>query len=84
MDREVEVIDVEQSNTVCTLRDQLAKLVTAGYADTGLPILRTDDNGRSRMLGFIGSNELEHALSTSSSTYRSVRIAHVLTRYRFF
>lgn len=51
-------------NTVRTLRDQLARLVRAGYADTGFPILNTDTNGQSRMLGFIGANELEHALST--------------------
>jgi hypothetical protein len=53
-------------NTVRTLRDQLARVVRAGYADTGFPILSTDANGKSRMLGFIGANELEHALSTSS------------------
>ncbi|KAI0275532.1 chloride channel [Russula aff. rugulosa BPL654] len=63
-DRDVEVIDVGNSNTVHTLRDQLARLVRAGYADTGFPILETDAaNGKSRMLGFIGGNELEHALS---------------------
>ena len=68
-DRDVEVIDVGNSNTVRTLRDQLAKLVRAGYADTGFPILETDAaNGKSRMLGFIGGNELEHALSTFSSS----------------
>jgi|SRR5712672_106933 len=77
MDRAVGVIDIGRSNTACTLRDQLAKLVAAGYADTGLPILRIDDSGRSRMLGFIGGNELEHALSTSPSA----RVAQVLTWY---
>jgi hypothetical protein len=63
-DRGVEVIDIGSSNTARTLRDQLLKLVRAGYADTGFPILNTDANGKSRMLGFIGGNELEHALST--------------------
>jgi chloride channel 3/4/5 len=62
-DREVDVIDIGHSNTVRTLRDQLARLVRAGYVDTGFPILNTDVNGKSRMLGFIGGNELEHALS---------------------
>jgi chloride channel 3/4/5 len=62
------VIEIGNSNTVRTLRDQLARLVRAGYADTGFPILETDAaNGKSRMLGFIGGNELEHALSRSSS-----------------
>ena len=63
-DRGVEVIDIGNSNTVRALRDQLARLVRTGYADTGFPILSTDANGKSRMLGFIGANELEHALST--------------------
>lgn len=62
-DRDVDVIDVGNLNTVHTLRDQLARLVRAGYADTGFPILNTDATGKSRMLGFIGGNELEHALS---------------------
>ncbi|KAI9450294.1 chloride channel [Lactarius psammicola] len=63
MDRDVEVIHVERGNTVRTLRDQLAKLVGAGFTDTGFPILRRDEDGGSRMLGFIGGSELEHALS---------------------
>jgi chloride channel 3/4/5 len=62
-DRDVDVIDIGNLNTVRTLRDQLARLVRAGYADTGFPILSTDTDGKSRMLGFIGGNELEHALS---------------------
>jgi len=68
MDRDVEVINVALSNTVRTLRDQLARLEAAGYANTGFPIIRTDENGRAQMLGFIGVNELEHALSASPST----------------
>ena len=68
MDSEVEVIDVARSNTVHTLRDQLASLEAAGYANTGFPIIRTDENRRAQMLGFIGGNELEHALSASPST----------------
>lgn len=63
-DRDVDAIDIGNSNTVRTLRDQLARLVRAGYANTGFPIIDTDENGKSRMLGFIGGNELEHALST--------------------
>jgi chloride channel 3/4/5 len=64
MDRDVDVIHIERVNTARTLRDQLAKLVAAGFADTGFPILRGDEDGSSRMLGFIGGSELEHALST--------------------
>jgi len=63
MDSGVEVINVAHSNTVRTLRDQLARLEAAGYANTGFPIIRTDENRRTQMLGFIGGNELEHALS---------------------
>ena len=83
MDREVEVIDVAHLNTVRTLRDQLAHVVTTGYADTGFPILRTDENGKAKMLGFIGVNELEHALSPSSSSYLPCLhgIAHALIWY---
>ncbi|KAI0245052.1 hypothetical protein BJV78DRAFT_1331379 [Lactifluus subvellereus] len=63
IDRDVEAIHVRHSNMVCTLRDQLAKVAAAGYADIGFPILCSDKDGRSHMLGFIGGNELEHALS---------------------
>lgn len=64
MDRTVETIHVEGSNTVRTLRDQLARVLVSGYADRGFPILRADGNvKKSRMLGYIGVNELEHALS---------------------
>jgi len=68
MDREVEVINIGHLNTVHTLRDQLARLVATGYADTGFPIIRPNEDRKSQLLGFIGANELEHALSTSSST----------------
>jgi len=63
MDRDVEVIHIERLNTVRTLRDQLAKLVGAGFTDTGFPILRGEEDGSARMVGFIGGSELEHALS---------------------
>ena len=78
MDRDVEVINVAHSNTVRTLRDQLARVDAAGYADTGFPIIRTDENGGAQMLGFIGGNELEHALSASPSTYSPIYIAFTL------
>ena len=71
MDRDVDVIQIEHVNTVRVLRDKLAKLVAAGFADTGFPILRGGEDGGSRMLGFIGGSELEHALSTSQFTHPS-------------
>jgi chloride channel 3/4/5 len=72
MDRDVEVIHIGHPNTVRTLRDQLAKLVATGYANTGFPILRSDVNDNPLMLGFIGRNELEHALSMPSSASCSI------------
>jgi chloride channel 3/4/5 len=78
MDRDVEVINVAHSNTVRTLRDQLARVDAAGYANTGFPIIRTDEGGRAQMLGFIGGNELEHALSASPSTHSPIYTAFVL------
>ncbi|KAI0786632.1 chloride channel [Abortiporus biennis] len=62
MDREVDVIHVENNNTVKSLRDQLLNLINSGRDDSGFPILRSDDIG-SKMVGYIGANELEHALS---------------------
>ncbi len=79
MDRDVEVIHIERPNTVRTLRDQLAKLEVG----TGFPILRNDDDGGSRMLGFIGGSELEHALSTPSigMSHLSINVARVFSRH---
>ncbi|TBU33934.1 chloride channel [Dichomitus squalens] len=61
-DRDVEAIRLDQPNTVKSLRDQLQKLVDSGNSDSGFPILKADDDGL-RMVGYIGANELEHALS---------------------
>jgi chloride channel 3/4/5 len=63
------VIRLDSTNTVKSLRDQLQILVSSGNDDSGFPILRNDnhDNGTEmigmRMVGYIGANELEHALS---------------------
>ncbi|TFY72949.1 hypothetical protein EVG20_g64 [Dentipellis fragilis] len=61
-DRDVEVIRVDHANTVKSIRDQLQQLVSTGYYDSGFPILREDEGGP-RLVGYIGANELEHALS---------------------
>ncbi|OSD06985.1 hypothetical protein PYCCODRAFT_1431167 [Trametes coccinea BRFM310] len=61
-DRDVDVIRVDRENTVKSLRDQLQELVDSGNSDSGFPILRPDGDGM-RMVGYIGANELEHALS---------------------
>jgi len=55
---------MDRTNTVKTLRDQLLTLTASENDDGGFPILRHDTNaGGMRMVGFIGANELEHALS---------------------
>ncbi|KAK2463234.1 hypothetical protein APHAL10511_004889 [Amanita phalloides] len=63
--RDVEVIRLDKTNTVRSLRDQLLKLMAAGHDDGGFPILRNaaDDHDSMRLIGYIGTNELEHALS---------------------
>jgi chloride channel 3/4/5 len=63
-DRDAQVIRLDMENTVETLRDQLQALLCAGHDDTGFPILRSDKPSEDlRMIGYIGANELEHALS---------------------
>ncbi|KAL0956550.1 hypothetical protein HGRIS_002688 [Hohenbuehelia grisea] len=64
MDRDVPAIRLDRKNTVKSLRDQLQELVNAGHDDAGFPILRADANDLGmRLSGYIGANELEHALS---------------------
>lgn len=58
----MEVLRVDHENTVKSVRDQLQALVEGGNSDSGFPILRPDGEG-TRMVGYIGANELEHALS---------------------
>ncbi|KAK1230447.1 hypothetical protein PQX77_006457 [Marasmius sp. AFHP31] len=62
--RDVPVIRADRTNTVTSLRDQLQVLVSLGNDDSGFPILKRDrESDRLRMMGYIGANELEHALS---------------------
>ncbi|KAJ6625582.1 chloride channel [Mycena sp. CBHHK59/15] len=63
--RDVEVIRLDHTNTVRSLIDQLQALLSSGNDDSGFPILRRDgdDSDNLRMVGYIGANELEHALS---------------------
>ena len=64
-DRFVGVIRLDEQNTVKSLRDKLRDALLAGYADSGFPILYRDTSGL-RVAGYIGMNELEHALGTLS------------------
>jgi hypothetical protein len=62
--RDVEIIRLDKKNTVKSLRDQLFTLTAYDNDDGGFPILRPDSNEVGfRMVGYIGANELEHALS---------------------
>ncbi|KAG0706023.1 chloride channel [Suillus ampliporus] len=64
VDRDVDVIRVGWHNTVESLRDQLQSHLNAGHDDGGFPILRPSRDGDGmRMVGYIGANELEHALA---------------------
>ncbi|KAF9268924.1 hypothetical protein L218DRAFT_954350 [Marasmius fiardii PR-910] len=65
--RDVEVIRLDRPNTVESLRDQLQVLIALGNEDSGFPILKRDGcDDRMRMVGYIGANELEHALSLAA------------------
>ncbi|TFK25687.1 voltage-gated chloride channel [Coprinopsis marcescibilis] len=62
--KEIPSIRVDEKNTVQSLSDRLIDLISTGAHDMGFPILRPDahDEG-TRLVGYIGANELEHALS---------------------
>jgi chloride channel 3/4/5 len=63
-DRDVDVIRLDRDNTVETLRDQLQNILMSGHDDAGFPILsNAKEDGGARLVGYIGANELEHALS---------------------
>ncbi|KAI6040276.1 chloride channel [Pisolithus marmoratus] len=73
-DREIDTICLDHPNTVMSLRDQLQSLLNAGHDDSGFPILRTrGDHGGMRMVGYIGTSELEHALGESTRFTYHVR-----------
>lgn len=64
MSRDVPAIKLDGKHTVETLRDMLVAASVAGDGDSGFPILRRDaESDGYRMVGYIGANELEHALT---------------------
>ncbi len=67
-DRKVDVIRVDQENTVQVLRDKLVGAVNAGNGDSGFPILAPGEDG-DKLIGYIGANELEHALCKQLLSY---------------
>lgn len=70
--RDVQVIQLDDTNTVKSLWEQLHLMFTSGNDDGGFPILRRtdEDEDNYRMVGYIGANELEHALSECLSPVR--------------
>jgi chloride channel 3/4/5 len=71
MDRDAPTLRADKTHTVRELTGRLLELVRLGYADAGFPVLvkepAADREGRTfptlRILGFLGINELEHALN---------------------
>ncbi|KIO28067.1 hypothetical protein M407DRAFT_72341, partial [Tulasnella calospora MUT 4182] len=57
-DKSVAVIHSDQENTVKTLRDKLQAAMSTGMVE-GFPLITSDR----KLLGYIGTNELEHALA---------------------
>jgi chloride channel 3/4/5 len=78
-DRQVDTIQVDQENTVTSLRDQLLSLVSV-EEDAGFPILRQEESGL-RMVGYIGANELEHALSIVADEADAAVTFHTTSPY---
>lgn len=59
LERGLEVMDVAEPNTVGDLLGKLARLGASGYgSDGGFPVVEND-----RLIGYIASTELEHALA---------------------
>ncbi|KAG8921068.1 hypothetical protein FRC01_000429 [Tulasnella sp. 417] len=57
-DKSVAVIHSDHANTVKTLRDKLQTAVSSGIVE-GFPLITSDR----KLVGYIGTNELEHALA---------------------
>lgn len=63
-DRYLETIDVNDINDVESLRRKVEILAALGYSDGGLPIV-----DRGILVGYIASNELEHALALAEKKH---------------
>ncbi|ORX84354.1 hypothetical protein K493DRAFT_239296 [Basidiobolus meristosporus CBS 931.73] len=64
---DLQVIEINEPNTVKELRKKLSIMCNRGYADGGFPVL----NGH-LLIGYIACNELEHALDKLKSTDMNV------------
>ncbi|EIW67300.1 hypothetical protein TREMEDRAFT_34025 [Tremella mesenterica DSM 1558] len=63
-DHEVPFLRADKVNSVRRLTGQLLALVRTDMADTGFPLLVKENSNSLRIVGFLGMNELEHALRT--------------------
>ncbi|KAJ1654991.1 hypothetical protein IWQ61_005180 [Dispira simplex] len=59
---DLEVIDVNNANTVASLKQKLRTMTHRGFADGGFPLLDED-----LLVGYISCSELEHALEKARS-----------------
>ncbi|CAG8463355.1 9168_t:CDS:10 [Acaulospora morrowiae] len=66
--RDLEVIDISEPNTIGELKAKLKRLSHSGYSDAGFPII-----DGSLLVGYIASTELEHALRHADSYAESTR-----------
>lgn len=74
-ERDVPTLRVDKPHTVRSLTGRLLELSRLGLADTGFPLLAKEpisEDGRvfgvNRVMGFLGMNELEHALCEYMNT----------------
>lgn len=79
--RNAGVIRLDKKNTVKSLRDQLLSLTASGSDDGGFPILK--NYGGLKMIGYIGANELEHALSIVADDDEEEVYFHTTYSYNF-
>lgn len=56
----MDIIQSDELNTVKSLRDKLQEVLRIGFGE-GFPVT----NSERKLIGYIGTNELEHALGTS-------------------
>ena len=69
-ERDIPILRADKSHTVRSLTGKLLELVRFGLADTGFPVLVKEavmdgdrrQSSAMRVIGFLGMNELEHAL----------------------
>ncbi|KAJ9086614.1 hypothetical protein DSO57_1002336 [Entomophthora muscae] len=61
LERDLDVIRTEEENTVGRLNSKLNALAESGYPDGGFPIL-----DGTHLVGYIASNDLEHALEIAT------------------